>query len=430
VSVPGDKSIGHRAVMLAALGDGRSEVSGLSGGEDNRATVDILRALGVRIEERGPGALAVTGVGLDGLAPPSGVLDCGNSGTSMRLLCGLLGGQPFGATLDGDAYLRARPMARVTAPLEQMGARISGQPGRKAGEVYPPLLVEGRRPLDGLDHQSAVASAQVKSALLLAGLWASGPVRVREPGPSRDHTERMLRALGVAIETPRAGEVILNPPRSPRRLPPRDWRVPGDISSAAFLLVAALIVPGSEVTVRGVGVNPTRTGVLDALAAMGASIAVEGRRDEGGEPVADLTARAGPLAATRLSGELVVRAIDEIPILAVAAACARGTTAVRDAAELRVKESDRIAQICRELLRLGVAVRELPDGLEVDGPAPLAGAVRCQSGGDHRIAMACAVASLVAGAANEVDDVDNVATSFPGFTGSLGTLGADIVIEA
>jgi 3-phosphoshikimate 1-carboxyvinyltransferase len=421
--VPGDKSIGHRAVMLAALCDGRARIRGLSGGEDNRRTVDAFRAMGVPIREVSATELEVDGVGLDGLRAPAGVIDCGNSGTSMRLLAGILAGQPFETTLDGDEYLRLRPMARVTKPLSLMGAEISGAAGKKAGEVYPPLVIRGRRPLHATDHTSPVASAQVKSALLLAGLWADGPVRVQEPGPSRDHTERMLRALGVPV----TNEIVIDASRIPRRLAACDWLVPGDISSAAFLLVAGSLVRGSEITVRGVGTNPTRTGILDALAAMGAHVERKNERDAGGEPVADLTVRGAELRAAELRGDLVVRAIDEIPILAVAATQAHGTTRIRDAAELRVKESDRIAMIVRELSRLGARVRELDDGLEIEGPTELAGGVVCESAGDHRIAMSCAVAATVCQKSVTINDVANVATSFPGFENSLAALGADIL---
>jgi 3-phosphoshikimate 1-carboxyvinyltransferase len=426
--VPGDKSIGHRAVLLAALGDGPATVRGLSGGADNERTVAALGALGVAIERIGPGELAVAGAGLDGLAAPKAVLDCGNSGTTMRLFAGLLAGQPFVSSLDGDDYLRARPMARVARPLEQMGAQVTGRAGAKPGEVYPPLRIAGKRPLAGVDYASPVASAQVKSAVLLAGLYAEGTVRVREPGPSRDHTERMLAALGVPIEsTP--GQVVLDPRPLGRRLPARDWDVPGDLSSAAFLLCAGVLIEGSEVTLRAVGVNPTRTGVLDVLRAMGAHLEIVARDELSGEPVADLRVRGSDLDATAIAGTLTVRALDEIPILAVLAARARGTTVIRDAAELRVKESDRIATMARALTTLGVTVREREDGLEIDGPARIRGGVACDSGGDHRIAMACAVAGLCADSPIEIRDTDNVATSFPGFADALCALGADVALS-
>jgi 3-phosphoshikimate 1-carboxyvinyltransferase len=382
----------------------------------------------VRFVGAGAGALQIEGVGLLGLQAPRAPIDCGNSGTSMRLLCGLLAGQRFSSVLDGDRYLRARPMARVVRPLVTMGARIEGEPGAKAGDLYPPLRIEGGARLVGVEHEGQVASAQVKSALLLAGLYAEGPVRVREPSLSRDHTERMLRALGAPLEVISPSEVVLDPRGFSRQLPARDWIVPGDLSSAAFLLVAALLIPGSEVTVTGACVNPTRTGILDALRAMGASIGVESLRDEGGEPVADVTARYGPLQGTTLEGELVVRAIDEVPILAIAAARAHGRTVIRDAEELRVKESDRLAATARELLRFGISVKENPDGLEIEGGGPLKGGVACESSGDHRIAMSCAVMALCAPSPVEVSDVANVATSFPGFIGSLQSLGVAIEI--
>ncbi len=420
-AVPGDKSIGHRAVILAALGDGRATVRGLSGGEDNRRTVGIFRALGVPIAEAG-GALVVDGVGLGGLRAPSAPLDCGNSGTTMRLLAGVLAAQPFPSVLVGDRYLESRPMARVAGPLAAMGAHIDGR--RRRGELCAPLEIgplAGR--LRGIDFASPTASAQVKSALLLAALWAEGATSVREPARSRDHTERMLAALGapLAVDGTRA---TLDPAGWPRRLPARDWTVPGDLSSAAFLLGAACVVPGARVTVRGVGVNPTRTGVLDVLAAMGADLAVENARDEGGEPVADLTARAAPLAAVEVAGELAVRAIDELPLIAALAAHARGTTVIRDAAELRVKESDRIAAMAAALRALGVTVEERRDGLAVTGGT--VGAGRVASRGDHRIAMSAAVCALAGAGATEITDTDNVATSFPGFAATLAGLGADV----
>jgi 3-phosphoshikimate 1-carboxyvinyltransferase len=425
VRVPGDKSIGHRAVLLAALADGAATVRGLSGGEDNRRTVDAMRALGLELLACGPGELRVAGRGLDGLRASGGALDCGNSGTSMRLLAGLLATQPFRSTLSGDVYLHARPMRRVAAPLWAMGAAVEGAAGRVAGELYPPLRVGGAGPLRGIDWVSPVASAQVKSALLFAALYADGPTHVDEPARSRDHTERMLGAMGAPL-TVEGNRVTLDPTGWTRRLAARDFSVPGDLSSAAFVAAAATLLPGSSVLVEGVGVNPTRTGFLDALAAMGGRVTVENAHLEGGEPVADLRCEAAELRAIEIAGELTVRAIDELPLLAALAAHARGTTFIRDAAELRVKESDRIAATAAMLRALGAAVEENDDGLAIDGdPAALRGGV-VESHGDHRIAMAGAVCALAATGETTVRDVDNVATSFPGFAPLLAGLGAPL----
>jgi 3-phosphoshikimate 1-carboxyvinyltransferase len=417
VEVPGDKSIGHRAVLFAALADGACEVTGLSGGEDNLRTVAALQALGVRIAGG-----VVHGVGLDGLRAAAGPLDCGNSGTSMRLLTGLLAAQGFASELVGDEYLSRRPMRRVAEPLGRMGARVDGRPGKKPGEIYPPLTIVPAGGLIGIDYASPVASAQVKSAILLAGLYARGRTVVREPGPSRDHTERMLRFLGAPIGAG-DGAAWVDPDGWDRRLVARPLRVPGDPSSAAFLWAAALVAGGS-VRVRGVCVNPTRTGFLDAIAAMGADIVRENPREDAGEPIADVVVRGGrPLVGVELAGDLVVRAIDEIPILAVVAARARGTTTIRDAAELRVKESDRVATTVALLRAFGVAADERADGLVVAGGGGLRpGDV--DSHGDHRIAMAAAVAALVAG--GRVRDVANVATSFPSFARLVGEIGGRI----
>ena len=369
LAVPGDKSIGHRAVIFGALGGGRAIVQGLSGGEDNRRTVLALTALGVAIRELGPGALEIDGIGLDGLRAAAGALDCGNSGTSIRLLSGLLAPQRFSSRLTGDEYLRARPMMRVAEPLRLMGAIVDGAAGKKSGEIYPPLTVGGTAArLHGITYSSKVASAQVKSAVLLAALQADGPTVFVEPEQSRDHTERMLRHLGVPISCSADGlSATLDPTGWDRRLPARDWQVPGDLSSAAFLLGAASLVPGSSVLVRGVGCNPTRTGFLDVLRAMGGRVERVAERDQGGEPVADLRCFAAPLRGTEIAGALTVRAIDELPLIAVLAAHADGPTEIRDAAELRVKESDRIAATAALLRAFGVEVEERPDGLRIAG---------------------------------------------------------------
>lgn len=416
VRVPGDKSIGHRAVMLAALADGESLITGLSGGEDNRSTVACLRALGVDIADAGPGALVVRGVGLRGLRAPVGDLDCGNSGTTMRLLAGILAGQQVEARLVGDASLSRRPMRRVIEPLTAMGARIAaeGDGGR------PPLRVAGGD-LRGVAWQSPVASAQVKSAILLAGLCAEGETSVTEPALSRDHTERMLRRRGVDVRV----EGLRVTVSAVEHLAAMDVEVPGDPSSAAFPLVIALLT--GAVTVAGVGVNPTRTGFLDAVAAMGAPVSISEGPDAGGEPTADLRVERTPLRGAVIAGALIPRLIDEVPILAVLATQAHGVTEIRDAAELRVKESDRIAVVAAQLRALGASVEERPDGLAIEGPTPLRGAV-LQSHGDHRIAMAGGVAGLIAAGETVVEDVACVATSFPGFVELLRVVvpGAEI----
>ena len=426
VRVPGDKSIGHRAVLFAAIADGKATVRGLSGGEDNRSTIGALRALGVAIEDVGPGTVTVDGRGLDGLRAPTIDLDCGNSGTSMRLIAGLLASRPFAARLVGDAYLHARPMRRVVDPLRLMGANIGGSAGAKQGETYPPLEIgpRGHERLSGISYTSKVASAQVKSCILLAGLAAEGVTQVVEPERSRDHSERMLAHLGAPL-TVDGLTVRLDPRGWNGQLAARDLEVPGDLSSAAFLLGAAAVVPQSRVVVRGVGVNPTRTGVLDALRAMGASITLADERLVGGEPVADLVCVAGALTGIEIAGELAVRAIDELPLLAAIAAHATGETRIRDAAELRVKESDRIAATAAMLRALGVEVQEHPDGMTVRGGVGVRGGV-VESHGDHRIAMAGAICALGAAGETLIRDTRNVATSFPTFARVLADIGADL----
>jgi 3-phosphoshikimate 1-carboxyvinyltransferase len=421
VGVPGDKSISHRAVLLGALATGLTEVHGLLEGEDCLATLAAVGALGVETARKAPGHYLIRGAGLDGLAEPDGVVDCGNSGTSARLLLGVLAGQPFTTVLTGDDSLRRRPMARVIEPLGRMGARVLG---RKGGRQLP-LAVEGRRPLQPIRHVSPVASAQVKSAVLLAGLWASGPVTVVEPAPSRDHTERMLTAFGAEVAVD--GPVVTVHPGRP--LAGRVVRVPGDISSAAFLLVAGAVAPEGEVRIEGVGVNESRTGVLDVLAAMGADLREHDRADAD-EPVAALSVRAGRLAGTTIAGRLVPRTIDELPVLAVAAARAEGVTELRDAAELRVKESDRIHALATELGKMGVEIAERPDGFRVvgGGGRPLRGA-RVSSWGDHRLAMALIVAGLVADGPTRVEGIDCIATSYPDFVATCRRLAGEAAIE-
>ena len=437
VAVPGDKSIGHRSILFSALCDGEVEVSGLSGGQDNSRTRTAVEAMGAQVTDLGPGRVRVRGVGVDGLTRPAGDIDCGNSGTTMRLLCGLLAGQAFEARLTGDESLSRRPMRRVSEPLRSMGAVISGASrGEKPGEIYPPLLVRGARgSLIGVDVELAVASAQVKSAILLAGLYADGAVRVREPGPSRDHTERMLAHMGAPIAVEDEGVVALDPRGWDRRLTARALEVPGDPSSAAFLLAAALLVGAERIELTGVCVNPTRTGFLDVVAELGGVIERAGEREVGGEPVADLvvaTPPGGPsLRGAEVGGDTVVRGIDEMPVLSVLAARAEGTTVIRDAAELRVKESDRVATTCAMLRAFGVEVEERPDGLVVRGqPGARLRAAHIDSAGDHRIAMSGVIAALAADGPSRIEDVDNVATSYPGFADAVNRLaGAPVISE-
>lgn len=405
LAIPGDKSVSHRAVMFAALADGTSRIDGFLEGEDTRSTAAIFSELGVRIETPSPSQRIVHGVGVDGLQAPQGELDCGNAGTGMRLLAGLLAAQPFDSVLVGDESLSRRPMRRVTGPLAQMGAKIDTRP-----DGTPPLRIHGGQALAGIDFASPVASAQVKSCVLLAGLYAQGETRVREPHPTRDYTERMLSAFGVEIEFS-PGHAKL---RGGQRLRATDIAVPADFSSAAFFLVAASVIPGSDVTLKAVGLNPRRTGLLAALRLMGADIEELNHGEHGGEPVADLRVRHAPLKGARIPEALVPDMIDEFPALFVAAAAAEGRTAVSGAAELRVKESDRLAAMATGLRTLGVQVDETPDGATIHGGGAL-GSGAIESHGDHRIAMAFAIAGQRSTGEVRIEDVANVATSFPGF---------------
>ena len=414
VRVPGDKSISHRAAMLGAIAAGPTEVTGFLEAGDTRATVRAVRALGVAVDADGAGSLRIHGAGRGGLRPPSGPLDLGNSGTGLRLFAGLLAGQPFDATLVGDESLSRRPMRRIAEPLARMGGRVETSPGGT-----PPLTVRGGRPLAGIDHLPETPSAQVKSCLLLAGLYARGRTRIAETAPTRDHTERMLAGFGYEVERSR-GEVAL---AGGGELRGRAVAVPGDLSSAAFFLVGACIAPRGRVRLPGVGVNPTRDGVLRILERMGARVAVEHRRDSGGEPVADLVAEASPLRGVEIDGDLAALAIDELPVLLLAAARAEGVTVLRGAGELRVKESDRLAAMEEGLRRLGAPVEARPDGMVVHGRRDPFRAARVPSRGDHRIAMTFALAGLAAEGPVEVEDCGNVATSFPEFPAGVRALG-------
>ncbi|HJU07830.1 MAG TPA: 3-phosphoshikimate 1-carboxyvinyltransferase [Rhodanobacteraceae bacterium] len=414
VAVPGDKSVSHRALMLGAIAEGATHIRGFLESADTHATENILRAMGVRIDTPAAGERVVHGVGLRGLRAPDGELDCGNSGTAMRLLAGLLSGQSFNSTLTGDASLSRRPMRRVIEPLTAMGARIEA-----AGEL-PPLRIGGGQVLRGIDYRSPIASAQVKSAVLLAGLYAQGETQVREPQPTRDYTERMLAAFGypIAFEPGRAKLL------GGHALRAAEVSVPADFSSAAFFIVAATLVPGSELRLTRVGLNPRRTGLLHVLRAMGAEIAEENARESGGERIADLIVCHAPLHGIEVPAEYVADMIDEFPILFVAATCATGITAIRGASELRVKESDRIAVMAAGLRALGMRIEETPDGAVIEGGVLQGGEVDAQ--GDHRCAMAFAVAGAAASSPIRICDCANVATSFPGFREIADAFGLSI----
>lgn len=415
IRVPGDKSISHRAIMFASLADGVSRITGFLEGEDTLATAAVFRALGVCIEAPSAGERIVHGVGINGLCGSSELLDCGNAGTAMRLLTGLLAAQPFDATLVGDASLSKRPMRRVIDPLTLMGAVISSSDG------LPPLQIKGAQALRGIDYTLPVASAQVKSALLLAGLYAKGTTTVREPHPTRDYTESMLRQFGVAIDYAPGHASV----RGGQRLRASDVDVPADFSSAAFFLVAASIVPGSDLLLEAVGMNPRRTGLLATLRDMGADISIEREAVQGGEVVADLRVRCSALHGIEVPIDRVPDMIDEFPALFTAAALATGKTTIRGAAELRVKESDRIASMSTALRALGAHIDETPDGAIIHGGTQLTGG-QVHAHGDHRIAMSAAVAGQMASAPVTIEDCDNVATSFPGFVELAARIGFEL----
>ncbi len=404
IDVPGDKSIGHRAVIFGSIAQGRSRIFNLSGGEDNRRTVQAFKDMGVKMWQEGA-ALCVEGRGWGGLSAPGHTIDCGNSGTTMRLLSGVLAGRPFSSRLDGDASLRRRPMQRVIEPLSRMGAKISAQEDKGLA----PLEIVGGK-LKGIRYQMPVASAQVKSAILMAGLQAEGVTTVEEPQASRDHTELMIQGFGGEVEV--NGRTISV--TGGQGLTGRDVRIPGDISSAAFFLVAAAIIPGSEVVIRDVGMNRTRDGVVEILRRMGSDVESMNARIETGEPVADLKVRGARLKGVAIGPEMAARTIDEYPVLAVAAAVADGATTMIGVKELRYKESDRIAAMTEGLRRLGVVVEEREDGMSIEGGRPLH-AAKARSYGDHRVAMALAVAGLASEGGIEIDDADCVSISFPSF---------------
>lgn len=416
--VPGDKSISHRAIIFSALANGVSELKGLLLSEDVMATVECFRQLGVPIEIS-KDKVVVQGVGLKGLKAPAQVLNCGNSGTTMRLMMGLLAAQPFVSRLTGDKSLNRRPMDRVLQPLQAMGAKIEEQ---RASETERIIRIEGR-PLRGIRYEMPVASAQVKSAILLAGLYASGQTEVSESQASRNHTELILKGKGAPLHISDGTFRLQTTPG----LVAENLEIPGDISSAAFFLVGSLTNPGSEVELQGVGVNPTRTGILDVLQAMGAKINLENPRQVGGEPVADLRALYGPLKGAEVGGALIPRLIDEIPILALAAVRAQGLTRIRQAAELRVKETDRISALVKNYKNLSINIKELDDGMQIDGPQEIGGG-RVQSEGDHRMVMSFALAGSVAREEVLIEDISCVDTSYPDFWRDYRALGGQVQV--
>ena len=411
IDVPGDKSISHRSVMIGAIADGVTDIENFLPGEDCLSTVRCIRQLGIEVKQISPTHLQVKGKGREGLSEPENYMDAGNSGTTIRLLSGILAGQDFLSILTGDASIRRRPMARIAEPLRQMGAEIRG---RSAGR-FAPLAIQGGH-LQGIDYRTPVASAQIKSAVLLAGLFADGETAVTEPAPSRDHTEKMLQAFGADIQADGLRTVV-----KASSLTARQVVVPGDISSAAFFLVAGAIIPGSRITVRNVGLNLTRTGILDVLEEMGASISIGNRRENSGELIGDITVAGQGLKGVVIGGDLIPRLIDEIPVLAVAAAVAEGKTTIKDATELKVKESNRLRAIATELTRLGADISETDDGLIINGRRNFNGAV-CNSYHDHRIAMACALMALRASGQTVVQGAECIDISFPGFQKTLGSL--------
>lgn len=413
ISVPGDKSISHRAIMFASLARGQSRVTGLLRGEDCLSTLKAFQQLGVDVDDRAEDELIIHGRGLRGLREPADVIDCGNSGTTMRLMSGILAGQPFFSVLTGDQYLRKRPMKRVIEPLSTMNAQIFG----REGGTKAPLAINGGD-LKPTEYHSPIASAQVKSALLLAGMQTEGITTVYEPHLSRDHSERMLRSFGAELVSFDGGARVAGPVT----LTAQDVAVPGDISSAAFFLVATLIVPDSELLIKNVGVNPTRSGIIDILQLMGGNIELLNQRDVSGEPVADLLVKTSDLHGADIAGELIPRAIDEFPVISVAAAFADGVTTIRDAEELRVKETDRIAAMCDTLTSLGARIEGFEDGMRIEGQDNLPGGQTVHSCGDHRIAMSLAVAGLRAQKEVKIIDTACTETSFPGFWSLLSQI--------
>lgn len=422
IHVPSDKSISHRAVLLAAIADGTSRIRNWLPAGDTIATLQAIQGLGISIEIKKRSTqswdLTIHGRGLHGLKPPAEAIDCRNAGTCMRLLAGILAGQQFPIVLDGSEQLRKRPMKRIIAPLEQMGAQIGSEDGRAPLRIRPGSL-------QGIRYEMSVASAQVKSAILLAGLYAQDETQVFQPGPARDHTERMLTAMGAQVTTEGSWITL----REGAQLSPLDLTVPGDISSAAFPIIAAAMIPHSNITIANVGCNPTRTGILDMLTSMGAKLQFTNQHVTGGEPTSEVQVSFEALHSTKIWGETVVRGIDELPIWAIAAAQAAGSSTVADAAELRVKEVDRISILAGELRKLGVNINEHPDGFTITGPSRLQ-AAEVDSHGDHRLGMALAVAGLAADGPVLIQDADCIHDSFPGFVDTMQALGANMSLTS
>lgn len=418
ITVPGDKSISHRALMFGGIATGRTEVRGFLAGEDCLATMQAMRALGVSVVQSSPTEVSIGGVGLHGMTAPEASLDLGNSGTAMRLMTGLLCGQRFSSTLTGDESLSGRPMGRIIKPLTLMGAAIESE-----CDGTPPLQISGGLQLQGIHYDLPMASAQVKSAVLLAGIYAEGETSVTEPAVTRDHTERMLRAMGGSVST-QAGRITVS---GGQQLRGSQIDVPADLSSAAFIMLAALLAENADILIRNVGINPTRTGVIDILLAMGADIGLENKRSLAEEPVADIRVRSSQLHGGNVDPALVSLAIDEFPVLFVAAAAAKGTTTFSGLEELRVKESDRIAAMASGMRILGIQVDETPDGARIHGGTFEGGEV--ESFSDHRVAMSLCVAGTVAKSEVVVRDVASVDTSFPGFLESMAEIGANIALQ-
>jgi len=412
IELPADKSIYHRAVILGSIAKGKVRIRGISRAEDNLRTIEAFQSMGIRIEEKENNELIIHGRGLEGLREPEDVIDCGNSGTTIRLLAGLLAGQNFFSILTGDNSLRQRPMKRVLEPLSLMGGKIWG----RAGGNLAPLAIRGTK-LESIEYKLPVASAQVKTSILLAGLYARGTTKIFDPYGTRDHTERMLSYLGVNLTKDKNWIAIPGFPE----LEAEEIVIPGDLSSASFFIVGAIITKNSEVLIKNVGINPTRTGILEILKQMGAHVEVLNKKENSGEPVGDILIKSSKLKSTELRGDLVVKTIDEIPILAIASALAEGTTVIRDAKELRVKETDRIKALVSELRKLGAEIHEMEDGFMIKGPTLLRGA-KCSSWGDHRIAMTLMIANLVTEGKIELDDRQCIKTSFPSFFHILNSL--------
>ncbi len=407
INIPGDKSISHRSIIFSSLTEGTSHVSGLLESEDCLNTMKAFQSMGVEIYKENKGSYKINGVGLEGLNEPSSIIHCGNSGTTMRLLSGLLSAQDFYTVLTGDQSLVTRPMDRVIIPLSAMGAKIWAREDK-----YAPLSIKGQN-LSGIDYKSPVASAQVKSSIILAGLYSDGDIKIVEPGSSRDHTERMLNAFGVNLNI--EGHMIELKKKSKLRLSAQEIDIPADISSAAFFIAAALITPNSELILKNIGINPTRSGFLTVIQDMGANIEIFNRRDTGGEPMADIKVSSSDLKAVSIEGDIIPALIDEIPLLAILSTQAEGKTIIRDAEELRVKESDRIKTTCAGLKQLGVSIEELHDGMIINGPVKLDGEAVIDCLYDHRIAMSFAIAGLVSKLPITIENSEAINTSFPEF---------------